>query len=112
MPERSPLSGRVSWRGRRWRYSGRGGANGAARGPTAERLPAGHGGGGDSKPELLIDGEGEKNRISCSVLRRGEGSGGWWQSCDGEEEEGAKLNVPRKKSGKKGLGLRSPWMSS
>jgi hypothetical protein len=24
------------------------------------RLPGGHGGGGDSSPELLVDGEGEK----------------------------------------------------
>jgi hypothetical protein len=77
-----------------------------------ERLPAGHGGGGDRPPELLVDGEGENNRISGGVLRQGEGSGGRRQSCDGEEEEGAKLNVPRKKSGKKGLGLRSPWTSS
>jgi hypothetical protein len=77
-----------------------------------ERLPAGHGGGGDRPPELLVDGEGENNRIGGGVLRRGEGSDGQRRSCDGEEEEGAKLNVPRKKSGKKGLGLRSPWTSS
>jgi hypothetical protein len=42
-PEMSPLSGRVSWHGWWWRYSGGGGAKGAARAPTAERLPAGHG---------------------------------------------------------------------
>jgi hypothetical protein len=46
-----------------------GGANGSARAPTAERLPAGHGGGGDSSPELLVDGEGEKNWIGGGVLR-------------------------------------------
>jgi hypothetical protein len=68
-PERSPLSRRASWCGRRRCYSGRGGANGGARAPTAERLPAGHGGGGDSSPELLVDGEGEKNQIGGGVLR-------------------------------------------
>jgi hypothetical protein len=55
-----------------------------------ERLPAGHGGGGDSSPELLVDGEGEKNRIGGDVLRRGEGSGGRRRSYDGETEEGVR----------------------
>jgi hypothetical protein len=68
-PERSPLSGRASQRGQWRRYSGGGGANDGARAPTAERLPAGHGSGGDSSPELLVDGEGEKNRIGGDVLR-------------------------------------------
>jgi hypothetical protein len=74
----------ASRRGRRRCYSGRCGANGGTRAPTAERLPTGHGGGGDSSPELLVDGEGEKNRIDGGVLRRGEGSGGRQRSCDGE----------------------------
>jgi hypothetical protein len=52
--------GRASRRGRRRRHSGRGDANGGCRAPTTVRLPAGHGGGGDSSPELLIDVEGEK----------------------------------------------------
>jgi hypothetical protein len=60
-PERSPLSGRASQRGRWQHYSGGGGANDGARAPTAERLPAEHGGGGDRSPELLVDGEGEQN---------------------------------------------------
>jgi hypothetical protein len=68
-PERSPLSGRASQRGRWRHYSGGGGANDGARAPTAERLPAEHGGGGDRSPELLVDGEGEKKRIGGGVLR-------------------------------------------
>jgi hypothetical protein len=59
-PERSPLSERTSWRCRRRRHSGGGGANGGGRGPTAVRLPVGHGEGENSSPELLVDGEGEK----------------------------------------------------
>jgi hypothetical protein len=35
------------------------------------RLPAGHGGGGDSLPELLIDGEGEKTGSTAAFFRRG-----------------------------------------
>jgi hypothetical protein len=46
--------------GRRRRYSGGGGANGGGQAPTTVRLPTGHGGGGDSSLELLIDSEGEK----------------------------------------------------
>jgi hypothetical protein len=67
-PERSPPSGRASWRSRWRRYNGGGGANGGARAPTTERLLTGHGGGGDSSPELLVDGEGEKNRIGDDIL--------------------------------------------
>jgi hypothetical protein len=49
--------GRTSWHSR-WRcHSGRGGANGGGRAPTTVRLPAGHGGGEDSSPKLLVDGE-------------------------------------------------------
>jgi hypothetical protein len=105
-PERSSLSVCASRRGRRWRYSSGGEAKGGARASTAERLPAGHGGGGDSSPELLVDGEGEKNWISGGVLRRGEGSSGRRRSCDGEEGEGARLNVPQKK--KRQEGARAP----
>jgi hypothetical protein len=106
---RSPLSGRAS---RRWRYNGGGGAKDGARAPTAERLPAGHGGGGDSSPELIVDGKGEENRIGGGVLRRGEGSGSRRRSCVGVEGEGGRLNTPRKKSSKRGLGPLSPWTSS
>jgi hypothetical protein len=35
-----------------------------------ERLPVGHGG-GDSSPELLIDGEGEKTGSAVAFFRRG-----------------------------------------
>jgi hypothetical protein len=50
----------ASRRGRRWRYSGGGGANGGVRAPTVKRLPTGHGGGNDSSPKLLVDGRGRK----------------------------------------------------
>jgi hypothetical protein len=33
------------------------------------RLPAGHGGGGDSSPELLVDGEGEKTGSAVALFR-------------------------------------------
>jgi hypothetical protein len=48
-PERSPLFGHVSRCGRWRRHSGGGGTNGGARALTAERLPAGHGGGGENR---------------------------------------------------------------
>jgi hypothetical protein len=86
-PERSPLSGRASWRGRWQRYRYGGGANDGARAPTTERLSAGHGGGEDSSPEFLVDGEGEKNRLGGGIFRRGEGSGGRRRSYDWEEGE-------------------------
>jgi hypothetical protein len=101
-PERSPLSGRASRRGRRRCYSGRGGAKDGTQAPTVERLPAGHGDGGDSSPELLVDGEGEKNRIGGGVLRRGEGSGGRRRCWVGVEGEGARLNIPWKKKWQEG----------
>jgi hypothetical protein len=53
--------GRASRRGRRRCHSGRGGANGGGRAPTTLRLPAGHAGGENSSPELLVDGEGKKS---------------------------------------------------
>jgi hypothetical protein len=68
----------------------------------AERLPAGHGGGGDSSLELLVDGKGEENRIGGGVLRRGEGSGGRWRSCVRVEGEGGRLNTPQKKKWQEG----------
>jgi hypothetical protein len=82
-PERSPLSGRASRRGRRWRYRGGGGAREGARAPTAERPPTGQVGGGGSSPELLADRKGGKTETAAAfsnevgapvaggVLRRG-----------------------------------------
>jgi hypothetical protein len=67
--ERSPFFGHAAWHGRRQCYSGGGGAKDSARAPTAERLPTGQGGGGNSSLELLVDGEGETNRIGGGVLR-------------------------------------------
>jgi hypothetical protein len=34
-------------------------------------LPTGHGGRGDSSPELLVDGEGEKTGSTTAFFRRG-----------------------------------------
>jgi hypothetical protein len=59
--------GRASRCGRRRRHIVGGGANSGGRAPTTVRLPAGHGGGGDSAPDLLVDGEGEKTG-SASVF--------------------------------------------
>jgi hypothetical protein len=63
--------GRASWRGRRRRHSGGGGANGGGRAPTTVRLPARHGEGENSSPELLVDGEGEKTGSAAAFFRRG-----------------------------------------
>jgi hypothetical protein len=109
---RDGVARRVVRRGRQRCYSGGGGAKDGARATTAERLLAGHGGGGDSSPELHVDGAGEKNRIGGGVLQRGEGSGGRRWSCVRVEGEGARLNIPRKKKQQEGLGFRSPWKSS
>jgi hypothetical protein len=35
------------------------------------RLPAGHGGGKNSSPELLVDGEGKNSGSAVAFLRRG-----------------------------------------
>jgi hypothetical protein len=48
-----------------------GGANGGGRAPTAVRLPAGHGGGEDSSPELLIDSEGKESGSAAVFFRQG-----------------------------------------
>jgi hypothetical protein len=37
------------------------GANGGGQAPTSMKLPAGHGGGEDSSPELLVNGEGKES---------------------------------------------------
>jgi hypothetical protein len=62
---------RALWRGRRRCHSGGGGANGGGRAPTAVRLPAGHGRGENSSPELLVDGEGKKTGSAAAFFRRG-----------------------------------------
>jgi hypothetical protein len=99
-------------RGRRWRYSGGGGASDGTRAPTAERLPAGHGGGGDSSPELLVDGKGKEtgSAAAFSDEARAPVAGGSPASGWREREVGSTLHG--RKSGKRGLGLRSPWTSS
>jgi hypothetical protein len=109
--ERSPRSGRTSWRGRRRCYHGGGGAREGAQAPTVERPPAGHVDGGGSSPELLADGKGG-NRISGDVLRWGEGSGGRRQSCvrvEGERKLGSIVVGKKVARGGGVLGLRSPW---
>jgi hypothetical protein len=75
--------------------------NGGGRAPTTVRLPAGHGGGGDSSPELLVDGEGGENRLSGGVFLTRWGYGGRWRSCDGEEGGGGELDAPRTKNGER-----------
>jgi hypothetical protein len=59
-PERSPLSGRASRRGRHRLYHGGGGARLGARASTTEGSPTGQVGGGGNSPELLVDGKGGK----------------------------------------------------
>jgi hypothetical protein len=61
--------GHASRRNRRRRHSGGGGANGGGQAPTTVRLPVGHGEGGDSSPELLVDSEGEKTGSAAAFFR-------------------------------------------
>jgi hypothetical protein len=72
--------------------------------PTTVRLPAGHGGVGDSSPELLVDGEGRENRLGSGVFPMRWGYDGQRRSCDGEEGGEGELDAPRMKNGKRGLG--------
>jgi hypothetical protein len=79
-PERSPLSGRTAharavtalrahiMRRQRRCHSGGGGANDGGQAPMAVRLPAGHGEGENSSPELLVDGEGEKTGSAAAFF--------------------------------------------
>jgi hypothetical protein len=53
------------------RDSSGGSSNGGGRAPTTVRLPTGHGGGGDSSLEHLIDGEGEKTGSAVALFQRG-----------------------------------------
>jgi hypothetical protein len=82
--------GRALRCGQRRRYSSVGGENGGGRAPTTVRLPAGHGGGEDSSPELLVDGKGKKS-----------GYGGRRWSCDGEEGGEGELDAPQKRNGER-----------
>jgi hypothetical protein len=70
-PEWSPLSGHTSRRNRWQCHDDGGGTNGGGRAPTAVRLPAEHGEGENSSPELLVDGEGEKTGLAAAFFRRG-----------------------------------------
>jgi hypothetical protein len=101
-PERSPLSGRASRRGWRRRYSGGGGANGSARAPTTERLPVGHGGVGDSSPELLVDGARAPVAAAFSDEARAPVAGEGPTTERREREVGSTLH--RRKSGKRSSG--------
>jgi hypothetical protein len=64
--------------------------------PTTVRLPAGHGGGGDGSPELLVDGEGEKTDSAAAFFRRGgatvAGGGGGPTTGRGEGEVSSMLH--------------------
>jgi hypothetical protein len=112
-PERSPLSRHASRHGRWRRYCGGGGGKEGARAPTVERPPVGHVGGGDSSPELLVDGKSGKTGTAAAFSDEVGGSGGRRVLRQSREGEEARLNNPRRKSGKRGgSGLRSPWWSS
>jgi hypothetical protein len=88
----------VSRRGQLQRHSGGGGANGGGRAPTTVRLPVGHGGGEDSSPELLVDGEGKKSGSTVVFFPSRWGYGGRWRSCDGVEGGEGELDAPRKRN--------------
>jgi hypothetical protein len=91
----------TSRRGRRRRHSGGGGANGGGRAPTTVRLPDGHGGGVDSSPELLVDGEGKKFGSAATFFLTRWGYGGRRRSYDGEEGGEGELDAPRKRNGER-----------
>jgi hypothetical protein len=101
-PERSPLSGRSSRRGWLWCYHGGGGAKDSARAPTAERPPAGHVGGGDSSPELLVDGKGGKTGTAAAFSDEvgAPVAGGYCVRV--ERERKLRLKRTRRKGGKGG----------
>jgi hypothetical protein len=64
------------------------------------RLPAGHGGGGDSSLELLVDGEGKKSDSAAAFFRRG----GATVAGDGPATvrmEGKVSSTPRTKNGER-----------
>jgi hypothetical protein len=104
--------GRALWRGRRRRHSGGGGANGGGRAPTMVRLPAGHGGGKNSSPELLVDGEGKNSTSAVAFLRRGGATmaGGGPAMVRREGKVSSTLHGRRTARGE--LGRRSPWTCS
>jgi hypothetical protein len=104
--------GRASRHGRRRRHSDGGCANGGGRAPTTVRLPTGHGGGGDSSPELLVDGEGEKTGSAAVFFRRGGATvvGGGPATERREGKVSSTLHGRRTMRGE--LGRRSPWTCS
>jgi hypothetical protein len=113
-PERSPLSWCTSRCGR-WRcYCGGGGAKEGAQAPMVERPPAGHVGGGDSSPELLVDGKCRKTGMVTAFSDEVGGSGSRRVLRGSREGEEARLNNPQRKAarGGGGSGLCSPWRSS
>jgi hypothetical protein len=101
--------GRASRHGRRRRHSGGGGANGGGRAPTTVRLPAGHWGGENSSPELLVDGEGKKSSSAVAFFRRG----GATVACGGpatvRREGKVSSTLHGRRTARGELGRRSPW---
>jgi hypothetical protein len=73
------------------------------------RLPAGHVGGKNSSPELLVDGEGKNSGSAAAFLRRGGATvvGGGPATVRREGKVSSTLHGRRTTRGE--LGRRSPW---
>jgi hypothetical protein len=104
-PERSPLSGRASQRGRRWSK----GRRSSIHGREATRWASGW------RRQLTgasCRREGWKNQDDGGVLRRGGGSGRRRGPMSGWRGRELGSTFHGRKSGKRGLRFRSPWKSS
>jgi hypothetical protein len=73
------------------------------------RLPAGHVGGKNSSPKLLVDGEGKNSGLAAAFLRRGGATvvGGGPAMVRQEGKVSSTLHGRRTARGE--LGRRSPW---
>jgi hypothetical protein len=93
-------------------HSGGGGVKGGTRAPTAERLPTRHGVEAIAHWSSLSTGRGRKtgSMAAFSDVVRAPVAGGGPTTGRRERELGSTLHG--RKSGKKGLRLRSPWKSS
>jgi hypothetical protein len=65
------------------------------------RPHAGHGGGEDSSPELLVNGKGKKSGSAVAFFPTRWGYGGRRRSCNGEVGGGGELDTPRTKNGER-----------
>jgi hypothetical protein len=101
--------GRASRRSRQRCHSGGGGANGGGRAPTTVRLPARHGEGENSSPELLVDGEGEQTSLAAAFFRRGGATVVGCGPAMGRREGEVSSTLHGWKTTRGGLRRRSPW---